>query len=308
MNSTPTFAEINSLFTNSDPGTVWNKASHLLARINPSYDTSLIQTVFYDIMSLFRGDYPGYSTIRTLYHDKPHTLDVFLCAVRLMHGVNLSGNHLTHDEMTLVMVAALMHDVGYSQLEGETGGTGAQYTKTHVMRSIAFMKRYFSEKELPASFVTALEPMLNATDPALSFYAITFPSERTRMLAQIVATADLVGQMADRTYLEKLLFLYLEFKEANFGNYQNMYDLLCQTRAFYGATLQKLDGAFGAKYIYLSRHFKDVMNVENNYYIESIEKNMEYLSQVISREEAEYMSMLKRGGIAEMSKAISQSG
>jgi len=307
MNSAPTFAEINSLFTNSDPGTVWNKASHLLARINPSYDTSLVQTIFYDIMSLFRGDYPGYSAIRTLYHDKPHTLDVFLCAVRLMHGVNLSGNHLTHDEMTLVMVAALMHDVGYSQLEGETGGTGAQYTKTHVLRSIAFMKRYFSEKELPVSFVTALEPMLSATDPALSFYAIIFPSERTRMLAQIVATADLVGQMADRTYLEKLLFLYLEFKEANFGNYQNMYDLLCQTKAFYGSTLQKLDGALGAKYIYLSRHFKDVMNVENNYYLESIEKNMGYLSQVISREEAEYMSMLKRGGIVEKSRTISQS-
>ena len=31
--------------------------------------------------------------------------------------------------------------------------------------------------------------------------------------------ADLVGQMSDRAYLEKLLFLYYEFKEAGFPGY-----------------------------------------------------------------------------------------
>src|SRR5665647_2160829 len=115
MENIPTSAEINGLFANSDPGTVWDKAASILIRINLGYDTSLIKTVFDDVMSLFRGDYPGYSSIKTLYHDKRHTLDVFLCAVRLMHGVQLSGNRLSDDEMTLIMIAALMHDIGYSQ-------------------------------------------------------------------------------------------------------------------------------------------------------------------------------------------------
>jgi hypothetical protein len=138
----------------------------------------------------------------------------------------------------------------------------------------------------------------------VKFSQIDFPVERTRLLGQIVATADLTGQMADRTYLEKLLFLYLEFKEANFGNYQNMYDLLRQTNTFYAHTREKLDGAFGGMYAKLSFHFKDVMGVENNYYLESIEKNIAYLDKVVALNEVEYLSMLKRGGIAEKSQAL----
>jgi len=304
MKSIPTSAEINSLFANSDPGTVWNKAVNLLGRINPGYDTTLIKTIFDDVMSLFRGEYPGYSAIKTLYHDKPHTLDVFLCSIRLMHGVQLSGNHLTDEEMTLVMIATLMHDIGYSQLDGEVGGTGAQYTQSHVRRGIAFMKKYVAENHLPLNYATAMEPIISGTDPALKFSLIEFPDERTHLLGQIVATADLAGQMADRTYLEKLLFLYLEFKEAHFGNFQTMYDLLCQTKDFYSTTREKLDGVLGGIYVHLGAHFNNVMGVENNYYLESIEKNIAYLTKVVALSEAECLSMLKRGGIAERAKAI----
>ena len=304
MKHVPTFSEINNLFANSDPGTVWKRAAAILVRTNPAYDTLPIKTVFDDVMSVFRGDYPGYSSIKTLYHDKSHTLDVFLCAVRLIHGVHISGTHLNDEEMTLIMMAALMHDIGYSQLDGEDGGTGAQYTQTHVKRGIEFMKKYVAEHHLPSNYAIALEPMMSGTDPALKFPEIHFSNERSRLLGQIVATADLTGQMADRTYLEKLLFLYLEFKEANFGNYQNMYDLLRQTNTFYSLTREKLDGALGGMYAKLSFFFKDVMGVDNNYYLESIEKNIAYLKKVVALNEVEYLSMLKRGGIAEKSQAL----
>jgi hypothetical protein len=303
MKNIPTSAEINGLFANSDPDTVWDKAVSILISINPDYHTSFIHAVFDDVMRLFRGDYPGYSSIKTLYHDQSHTLDVFMCAVRLMHGVHLSGNRLSDDEMALIMIAALMHDIGYAMVDGEESGTGAQYTQTHVKRGIAFMKKYLAEKHLPSTYATALEPMMSGTDPALTFSLIEFPDERTRLLGQMVVTADLTGQMADRTYLEKLLFLYLEFREANFGNYRNMFDLLRQTNTFYGVTREKLDGALGGMYRKLSLHFKDVMGVENNYYLESIEKNSSYLSKVIKGDE-KYLAMLKRGGIAEKSQTL----
>ena len=114
--------------------------------------------------------------------------------------------------------------------------------------------------------------------------------------------------MADRTYLEKLLFLYLEFKEANFGNYQNTYDLLRQTKKFYDVTREKLDGPFGMLYINLAHHFKDMLGVEKDFYLESIEKNIAYLSKVIALNEEEYLSMLKRGGIVEKSLALAAHG
>ena len=111
--------------------------------------------------------------------------------------------------------------------------------------------------------------------------------------------------MADRSYLEKLLFLYLEFKEAQFGNYANLHDLLRQTKSFYEATREKkLDGKFEGIYKNLTLHFKDYMGMETNYYMESIEKNIAYLAKVISLDETEFLTMLKRGGIVDQSQKL----
>lgn len=295
MESAPPPAEIYKLFTNSNPDEVWNKAAGIVRRINPAYDFSLALTAFGDVVRLFRGEYPGYCPIGTLYHDLRHTLDVFLCAVRLMHGVHISGNRLADRELTLIMMAALMHDIGYAQRRGEGAGTGAQYTQNHVERGIVFLRGYLAERHFPPDFMAPLEPMMLSTNPSLNFSDIGFPDARSRLLAQIVATADMVGQMADRSYLEKLLFLCQEFKEANFGNYQSLHDLLCQTRSFYELTREKrLDGAYEGIYKKLVYHFRDYLGVESNYYLESIEKNIAYLEKVISLDEAEYLSMLKR--------------
>ena len=128
MKNIPTSAEINSLFANSDPDLVWARATGIVSRISPGYDYTLVRTVFDDVLMVFRGEYPGYSSIKTLYHDLRHTLDVFLCALRLMHGVHVSGIRQSDENITLVMIATLMHDIGYVQQLGEERGTGAQYT------------------------------------------------------------------------------------------------------------------------------------------------------------------------------------
>ncbi len=308
MKNTLAAADVNSLFANGSPEEVWPKAAEIVRCISHTYDFSIARTAYDDVVRLFRGEYPGYCPIRTLYHDLHHTLDVFMCAVRLMHGVHLSGTRLTDDEMTLIMMAALMHDIGYAQPEGEEFGTGAQYTQSHVRRGIEFMRRYMAERRLPPELATRLEFIILCTDPALRLSEIRFPDERTRLLGQIVATADLTGQMADRTYLEKLLFLYLEFEEAHFGSFQNIHDLLRKTRSFYEITRNKLDGELGGIYAWLSLHFKERYGAGNNYYLESIEKNIAYLDKVTSLNEARYLSMLKRGGIVEKTEALIASG
>ena len=304
MRSRPTPAEIHNLFANSNPDEVWAKAADIVRRISPAYDFSLVKTAFDDVVRLFRGKYPGYSSIKTPYHDLPHTLDVFLCAVRLMHGVHLSGTRLADNEMAIIMMATLMHDVGYVQRHGEETGTGAQFTQSHVKRGIEFMRHYLVDQNFPPGLATPLELMIQSTNYLRSFPEIDFLDKHTRLLGQIVATADLTGQMADRTYLEKLLFLYLEFKEAHFGSYQNIHDLLYKTQKFYGSTQKKLDGELGGIYVHLALHFKDWFGIENNYYMESIEKNIAYLSKVISLDEEKRLSMLKRGGIVEKSRIM----
>ena len=93
----------------------------------------------------------------------------------------------------------------------------------------------------------------------------------------------------------------------SFDNFASMHDLLRQTKHFYEVTREKkLDGAFEGVYKKLTFHFKAYVGVENNYYVESIEKNLAYLSKVIALDEAEYLAMLKRGGIVEQSKLLAE--
>lgn len=305
MKNIPSAAEIYKLTANDNPDEVWAKAVDIVRRMSPDYDFVYARTVFTDTLHLFRGEYPGYCAIKTPYHNLHHTLDVFLCAVRLAHGVHLSGSPLSDREITSIMLATLMHDLGYAQLQNEDFGSGAQHTLTHVGRGIKFMQQYLREHAFPTELAVPLACLMNSTNPGIAFDAIEFPDTRTRMLAQIVGAADLVGQMADRTYLEKLMFLYLEFSEAQFGNYASMHDLLRQTKSFYEhAREKKLDGAFEGIYKKFSFHFKNYMGVENNYYMESIEKNIAYLSKVISLDETEYLTMLKRGGIVENAQTL----
>ena len=308
MKTAPSPSVIRALFDNANPDEVWDRAVEIVRRIDPEFDFSSAQAAFQDVVRLFRGEYPGYRPITTLYHDMHHTLDVFLCAVRLLHGTHISGlcPHLDGEGITLVMIAALMHDTGYAQALGDETGTGAKYTKTHVSRGIEFMRRQIADRNFPPGWAASLEAMILCTDPALDHSQTQFPNERTRLLGRLVGTADLVGQMADRTYLEKLLFLYFEFKEAHLGDYRNVHDLLSRTKQFYELTQKKLDSEFGCLYNMLTLHFDDEFGVEHNYYLESIEKNIVYLSQIIQLDEEELLSMLKRGGIVEKTKTLAE--
>jgi len=304
MKNAPSFAEVSNLFSNGDPNDAWLKATDIIKLINPAYDFTVAQTTFKDIVRLFRGEYPGYCTIKTLYHNLHHTMDVFLCAVRLMHGVHVSGTRLADREMTMIMMGALMHDIGYAQRIGEELGTGAQYTMTHVGRGINFMEDYSRKQQFPEEQIEPLKFIIRCTDPAEIIPKIEFPDERTRMLGQLVSSADLTGQMADRTYLEKLLFLYLEFEEAHFGNYQSIHDMLARTRTFYEMIRRKLDTDLGGIYTRLAYHFKECYGVERNYYLESIEKNIAYLDKITKQSEEKHLAMLKRGGIVEKSEPL----
>jgi hypothetical protein len=293
-----TASEIENLFTSSEPEAAWGAAAELIAEISPEYDFGVLRMIFDDVLRLFHGEYPGFYRIKTPYHNLPHTLDVFLCAVRLIHGMHHSGTRLTDREMTLVMAATLLHDVGYAQSrEASEDGTGAQFTPTHVPRGIEFMHRYAAEHGIPADFAADLAPVISCSDPMLSVARIDFADDRIRLAGKIVGTADLVGQMADRNYLEKLVLLFQEFREANMGNYASVHDMMRKTEGFHAKIQKKLDEDFSGLYRHLADHFKATFGDDRNLYMESIGKNMEYLSKVTAMDESEYLAQLRRGDI-----------
>ena len=284
-----------ALFENKDPGETWEKALPIARSIDPNFDAAIARQVFDDVMKVFHGQYPGYCAIKTPYHDLSHTLNVFICAVRLMHGVHVSGTQMTQRDILLVMIATLMHDIGYAQTPDEDTGTGAQFTRKHVERGISFMQAYFAGNGLlPQSYVAQIEPMMRGTDHTLVFHDIKFPSDHTLILGQIVSSADFTGQMADRSYLEKLPYLYEEFSEAQCGGFEDLNDLFQKTEQFYTTTRKVMNNDLGRIHQKLRHHFRKQMGIDRNYYLEAIEKNLAYLQRIIRNGKTGYQSMLRR--------------
>jgi len=284
-----------ALFENNDPGETWEKALQIARSIEPNFDAETARQVFDDVMKVFRGQYPGYCAIKTPYHDLSHTLNVFICAVRLMHGVHVSGTPMTQRDIVLVMIAALMHDIGYAQTPDENTGTGAQFTRTHVERGIRFMRAYFAgNRLLPQSYLAQIEPMMRGTNHSLPFREIKFPSDHTLLLGQIVSAADFTGQMADRSYLEKLPYLFEEFREAQYDDYVDLNDLLQKTGQFYVTTCKVMDTDLGRVHQKLRHHFRKLTGTDRNYYLEAIEKNLAHLQQIIRNGQVERHPLLRR--------------
>ena len=81
------------------------------------------------------------------------------------------------------------------------------------------------------------------------------------------------------------------------GDFKSVHDMMRKTEGFYAKIQKKLNDDFGGLYHKFLPHFKDTLGKEQNFYMESIRKNMDYLAEITAMEESEYLSMLRRGGI-----------
>ena len=142
--------------------------------------------------------------------------------------------------------------------------------------------------------------MVECTILMLSPKEIHFRNDDVDLLGKIVGTADLVAQIADRIYLEKLLYLYQEFEEARVPGFDSELVLLKKTEAFYRDISKKridedLDGVASLMHL----HFKERWGIDKDLYEEYIQKNVDYLRTVLQKHEDNYRNMLKRGGIVQ---------
>lgn len=269
----------------------------ILRKIYPRVDFRLLDRVWADTVAFFEGRYPGYRKCTTEYHDLKHTTDALLATARLIDGVRIAGGKFEDDDAILALVSALLHDVGYIQQEWDAEGTGGKYTLVHVERSIAFMHSYFAEHALPGEKAELVESMIRCTGIAEEVAAIPFPSTDTALLGRITGTADFTGQIADRIYLEKLLFLYREFHEAGIPGYGCEMDLLKKTAGFYRMMRRRLEQELGNLMPYFVNHFKTRWGVDRNLYVECMENNLAYLQEITRDHGDDYRGKLKRGGV-----------
>jgi hypothetical protein len=291
--------QLSRLVNMANPNHVLNEASATVSMALSEFDFETLNRVFSDIVHLFRGDYPGYRECTTEYHDLKHATDTFLAMARLIHGALIVGKHLTREQVMLGLVCALMHDTGFIQTIDDNVGTGAKYINMDTKRSIVFMGNYISEKRFSREDFNDFPSILTCTDLGAEIAEIPFTSPEIELLGKLLGTADLLGQMADRTYLEKLLFLFYEFKEGGVMGYDSELHLLRKTREFYDMTRKRLARGLSGVNEYMRYHFKVRWKLDRDLYMEALENNMAHLNFILEHHETDYRDHLRRDGLVE---------
>ena len=268
----------------------------------PGHDLGRVEATFALLRRAFAGDLPGYGKLQTLYHNTMHTNEVVLCSARMLHGLHLAGKGLNGEYIDAALIGALLHDSGYLMRDGENAGTGAQFTAEHVNRGVDFARQHLNY--LPESLLATSVKVIQMTDHHKDPDRVKFDNPQQQLAAHAAATADLVAQMANREYLERLLLLYFEFQEAKLGVIGDVHDLLENTAGFYHMTRARLDNALNGLAVHLKRHFAAQCGEERNFYYESIDRNLAYLERLVKEERARRLDMLRRGGIVERVRSI----
>ena len=265
-----------------EPSQVDREVRAIVSAMFGDEEPALYGETFHDVLRLFAGEYPVYQACNTPYHDQAHTMHVLLASARLAHGLRLGGEPLGLREFELLLVSALMHDIGYLQEEGDTEGTGAKYTPIHVTRGIDFMKEYFRDR-LSEDELRLCACMLQCTDIDVEVGDIPFRDAHEKLLGCVLGTADLIGQMADDIYVEKLVHLYTEFKEGGVEGFASEYDLLKKTAGFYKFMKFRLEHHLAGVFRLVRAHFKDRWGLDRDLYEESIQNNIRKLTEILER-------------------------
>ncbi len=277
-----------------NPDEVRDAVLQLFATRFPGADLAPLRQAFADVKSLFAGTLPGYLPCDTLYHDLRHTLDMTLAMARLLDGherAHVPAEQLGARRAMMGVVVALFHDSGYMKRASEAHiENGAVFTKVHVSRSADFITRYlprigFAEEAEPAS------RLVHFTGYEMDIDDILLHDPKNRLLGCMVGTADLIGQMSDRMYLEKCReFLYPEFVWGSIARetladgreivrYSSPEDLMLKTPGFYEyVARQRIEKKLGGVDRYAESHFDGP-----SLYQSEIDRNMQFLKDAIQQ-------------------------
>lgn len=246
---------------------------------------ALLRDVLVDASALYEGRWPTHEACQVGYHNIGHALDVTLAVARMTAGWNKVNPRqpITEEIFLAGMIAGIFHDSGYIKEKGDQQGRGGKYTFSHVERSIKMVGRYMEENNMPGAIREMVPGMIALTE----FYhnpeelePLDIPLEE--VMARMVAAADLIAQMADVDYLERIKDLFDEFVEGyrfekpevlagrGVQVFKSARELIDGTKSFYENFVQPRLKALGGMDKYLTAFFGD----DRNPYQENITANL----------------------------------
>ena len=289
------YEDLSRILKDNNPNTIQNEIKKIYKNYYSGSGFKKVKRCIPQVTLLFNGKFKGYRECNTDYHDLTHTLDALLAAMRLVDGYNLKNKPLSEEMTNNLLIATLFHDTGYIQEDTDREGTGAKYTSNHVERSINFLNKNFLVFGITKENNDVIGRIIKCTGLSVDLDTISFKDPSERICGSILGTADLLGQMSARDYLEKLLFLYYEFKEANIPGFNTEFDILRKTIDFYEITNKRFSIALNNMFEYAQIHFNTRYNCDRNLYAEAINKNINYIHRIIEDESTNFRHKLKRG-------------
>ena len=161
------------------------------------------------------------------YHDLEHTLLVTDVGQTILRGRLLSQGDVSPEEWLHVVLALLFHDIGYmrgllredeengyiideegNRIAPPPGATDAFMMPYHVTRGCIFVReRFAGDPDIDVATLASYIEMTRFPVPE------DRPYQRVDTFPGLVRAADLIGQMGDPLYPQKLARLYAEFVE-----------------------------------------------------------------------------------------------
>jgi hypothetical protein len=292
--------DVTNQVQTTDPRQTRGEIGAIFNKLYPDRADTAIGLAIDDAARLFRGEYPGYAACDTGYHDLQHTLDVTLAMARIMAGYvqQRHGPVIDADLFSFGITAALFHDSGYIRRVGDHRHVhGAEYTKIHVSRGGRFLRDYLGKVGLER-FATAAAATIHFTGYEVPPQNIRVPAPIFRLIGNMLGSADIIAQMADRCYLEKCYGrLYPEFVLGGIDRttgedgseryvFASAEDLLFHTPQFYLTAMKRLHQQLDAM-----MRFATDASQQRNLYVEEAEKNITYAKKLADRRD---VSALRR--------------
>ena len=292
------------LFAVERPDAVLEEVCAFLERDSIRFDAGLVRGLYRSCLSLYWGRFPGYRACSTAYHDFAHAAEVFLAMARLMHGAVLQQQHFSRQQVHAALAAAIFHDSGYILSLEEPAASGAVHRDSHERRSIEFIGRHGSRLGLTEAEIAAGQSLIQCTVMRHEVSSAAFESAGTELLGRMLAVSDLVAQLSEQTYLEKLTLLHLEDAASGSPQFAGELDAIRKAVEFYHVAFRRIETTLPDWHRCSRRHFAAAWGQSRNLYQEAIARQKRRLEVILAMPGDDPRPHLRRRGCLDKTRSV----
>jgi hypothetical protein len=236
-----------------------------------------------------------------LYHNVEHSILVTLVGQEILRGKHIREGGVSSEDWLHCIISLLCHDIGYvkgvcrqdkehdglystgkdgKMIPLPPGASDASLTPYHVDRAKLFIdERFGGHKLIDSEVIKSNIELTRFPVPAKE------DSQTTQCFAGLVRAADLIGQLSDPRYLNKITSLFYEFEETGMNKvlgYKTPADLRKNYAKFYW------NGVFpyiqdGLRYLSLTQQGKQIIaNLYSNVFVVEHERQIEEKLYLVS--------------------------